>query len=190
MSGVIDIIIPLGFFATVGGIWVTNIVANHKSRADVNETARRAIEVGHPLSPETFSYLQKPLRPPEHDLRTGIILCALALGFFTTALAFPANNPASITATVAPTKVAPVSPTPASAASGAAEAASTASAVVTVVQSDSGATVSLTRDDDDDKGGSANIDFDGDGFMVPGILVGFLGIGYLASWGIRRKKVA
>lgn len=188
MSDAIDIIIPLGFFATVGGIWVTNIVANLKSRADVNETARRAIEVGHPLSPETFSYLQKPLRPPEHDLRTGIILCALALGFFTTALTFPANKPASITATVAPTKAALASP--ASMVSGATEAGSTASAVVTVVQSDSGATVSLSRDNDDDNGGSANIDFDGDGFMVPGILIGFLGLGYLASWGVRRKKAA
>ncbi|MBU6374336.1 MAG: hypothetical protein KJS97_16565 [Alphaproteobacteria bacterium] len=79
-----DILVPI---FVVGGLWlmiaaisISGIVANQRAKRELHETMRRAIESGHQLSPETIASLMKPVRPWEQDLRSGIILTALAIG--------------------------------------------------------------------------------------------------------------
>lgn len=81
-----DIIVPIGFFALIGGIVAANVWGGVQSRKAINETAQRAIDVGTPLTPETIWALHKPMRLPEQDLRSGVILVALAIGFIAAGL--------------------------------------------------------------------------------------------------------
>jgi hypothetical protein len=81
-----DIIVPLGLFAMIGGIVAANVWGGVQGRRALNETAQRAIDVGTPLTPETIWALHKPMRLPEQDLRSGVILVALALGFIAAGL--------------------------------------------------------------------------------------------------------
>lgn len=79
-----DTLVPI---FVVGGLWVmiaaisiSAIFANMRARREMHETMRRALESGHQLSPDTISMMLKPTKPWEQDLRSGIILTALAIG--------------------------------------------------------------------------------------------------------------
>ena len=76
-----EVLVPLGLFTMVGAIVAANVWCKFQSRKAINETAQRAIDVGTPLTPETIWALHKPMRLPEQDLRSGVILVALAIGF-------------------------------------------------------------------------------------------------------------
>jgi hypothetical protein len=77
----VEILVPLGFFTMVVAIVLVSVWGGVQSKKEVNETLRRAIESGQPLSSEALSALQKPERPASQDLRSGVILTALAIGF-------------------------------------------------------------------------------------------------------------
>jgi len=79
-----DTLVPI---FVVGGLWVmiaaisiSSIQANARNRRDMNDTMRRAIEAGQPLTPETISMLYKPTKSWEQDLRSWVILTCLAIG--------------------------------------------------------------------------------------------------------------
>ena len=79
-----EILVPI---FVVGGLWlmiaaiaVTSINANARGRREMHDTLRKAIESGQTLDPETIAMLHKPTKTWEQDLRSGVILTALALG--------------------------------------------------------------------------------------------------------------
>lgn len=79
-----EVLVPIfvvgGLWAMVFGIVLANVWGNVQSRRELNETVRRAMESGQSLTPELINTLQKPTKPPEQDLRSGVILAALGLG--------------------------------------------------------------------------------------------------------------
>jgi hypothetical protein len=77
----VEILVPLGSFVMIVAIVVAVVWGNVQGRKELNETIRRAIDSGQPLSPEALSALQKPERPASQDLRSGVILTALGIGF-------------------------------------------------------------------------------------------------------------
>lgn len=80
MDGV-EVLVPLGSFVMIVAIVVVAVWGGVQSKKEINETLRRAIDSGQQLSPEALSALQKPERPASQDLRSGVILTALAVGF-------------------------------------------------------------------------------------------------------------
>jgi len=79
-----NVLVPIfvvgGLWVMIAAIWVSAIVANSRNTKELHDTMRRAIEAGQQLSPDTIAMLQKPTRTWEQDLRSGIILVALAGG--------------------------------------------------------------------------------------------------------------
>jgi hypothetical protein len=75
-----SILVPLGAFTMCFGIVAAAVWGATKSRQELHETMRRALENGQVLTPETIGALHKPMRTADQDFRSGIILVALALG--------------------------------------------------------------------------------------------------------------
>jgi hypothetical protein len=84
----VEILVPLGSFVMIVAIVVAVVWGGVQSRKELNETLRRAIDSGQPLPPEAISALQKPERSPGQDMRSGVILTALAVGFLACSLVF------------------------------------------------------------------------------------------------------
>jgi F0F1-type ATP synthase assembly protein I len=84
-----EILVPIfvvgGLWLMIGTVAVVAIWGGVKAKQEMNLTARRAIENGQQLSPELLNALQKPVKPAEQDIRGGIVLVALALGFIAAA---------------------------------------------------------------------------------------------------------
>ena len=86
MDGGPEILIPLGFFAMIVAIVALPTYFRTKERARLHDTLRVAYERGQPVPPELIEAIQrgeKPYRTPERDLRTGVILIAVALAMVT-----------------------------------------------------------------------------------------------------------
>jgi hypothetical protein len=76
----VPIFVVGGLWLMIGSISIAAIFSGMRARRELHETMRRAIDAGHQLAPETIAQLMKPTRPWEQDLRSGIILTALAIG--------------------------------------------------------------------------------------------------------------
>src|SRR5210317_1729421 len=77
---IMEMMIPISFFvATVLVVWIV-FVFRHRSRHDVQETYRAAIDKGQELSPELLERLGET-RAKNVDLRRGIILVGSGLAF-------------------------------------------------------------------------------------------------------------
>lgn len=77
----VEVLVPLGSFVMIVAIVLAVVWGNVQTKKEINETLRRAIDSGQQLSPESLSALQKPERPASQDLRSGVILTALGVGF-------------------------------------------------------------------------------------------------------------
>ncbi|MNE35446.1 hypothetical protein D3C80_1292060 [compost metagenome] len=77
--------IPVAFFIMIGAIVIVPSWLKSKERKEMQATLRSAIERGQPLPPEVIDSLSKDnIKPPAtaaRDLRVGVILLALSLGF-------------------------------------------------------------------------------------------------------------
>ncbi len=77
---IMGMMIPIAFFiATVLVVWIV-FVFRYRSRRDLQETYRAAIEQGQQLSPELLEHLGET-RSKNADLRRGIILAGAGLAF-------------------------------------------------------------------------------------------------------------
>jgi hypothetical protein len=86
-----DQIVPIFLFLMIFGICAVVTYFQHRNRADLQLTVRAAIESGQPLSAEVLEGLTAALRPQKSDLRRGVVLVTIALGFC--ALAFGVGEP-------------------------------------------------------------------------------------------------
>lgn len=71
-------LVPMVLFLTIGGVFVIAFYLKYKTRHDVQNTVRAAIERGETLSPELIETLAVSISSPYADLRKGVI--SLALG--------------------------------------------------------------------------------------------------------------
>ena len=71
-------LIPMVLFITIGAIFALAFYLKYKTRHDVQNTVRAAIERGESLSPELIETLAVSISSPYADLRKGVI--SLALG--------------------------------------------------------------------------------------------------------------
>jgi hypothetical protein len=77
---VIDDLIPIVLFLMTGVVLCTFFYFRHRSRQEMQQTVRVAIEQGQELSPEVLESL---IGDPggSRDLRRGLIWIAIAMGF-------------------------------------------------------------------------------------------------------------
>lgn len=78
---ILDLMIPIVFLVGLAVILGLFFMFRHRSKRDMQETIRLAIDKGQELSPEIIERLGSPLPPPDRDLRRGIISLALAFAF-------------------------------------------------------------------------------------------------------------
>jgi hypothetical protein len=86
MSHITGFLMGTVFWAAVVAIILAPIYLRYQDRQRMHETLRIAFEKGQPVPPELITALQTniaPRRPstPESDLRRGIVLIAVGLGF-------------------------------------------------------------------------------------------------------------
>ncbi len=74
-----DILVPLGFFAIVPIIVWTVSSARRKSHEATTKVIKSMVEKGETVTPETVRALGIRPKPKHSDLRTGLILMALAV---------------------------------------------------------------------------------------------------------------
>ena len=71
-------LVPIVLFLTIGGVFAVAFYLKYRTRHDVQNTVRAAIERGESLSPELIETLAVSISSPFADLRKGVI--SLALG--------------------------------------------------------------------------------------------------------------
>ncbi len=76
-----DILVPIALFAIVPIIVLIVSLNGRKRAADLQETVQKAIEKGVELTPDTIKALGVKPKSPDGDLRTGVILLAVAAAF-------------------------------------------------------------------------------------------------------------
>jgi hypothetical protein len=81
MEGVLALSIPIVFLIATAAVVALWFQLRYRGRRDVLETVRAAIDKGQPLTPELIEQLTDGPRGPERDLRRGVVLMAVGIGF-------------------------------------------------------------------------------------------------------------
>ncbi len=82
--------IPIFMFLAIVLIFFIVLYFRHRSRADMQQTIRLALERGTELTPEIINRLGAPAEPSKNkDLRLGLIWLALAVGLALCGFAVP-----------------------------------------------------------------------------------------------------
>ena len=83
-------LIPIAMFAAIALIFFLVLYFRQRSRADMQQTIRLALERGTELTPEIINRLGAPAEPSKNrDLRAGLIWLALAVGLALCGFAVP-----------------------------------------------------------------------------------------------------
>ena len=77
----LDDLVPIVLFLTIGGVFALALYLKYRTRHDVQNTVRTAIERGDPLSPEIIETLATSIASPHADLRKGVIALAFGAAF-------------------------------------------------------------------------------------------------------------
>ncbi|MCZ6716251.1 MAG: DUF6249 domain-containing protein [Gammaproteobacteria bacterium] len=75
----VEIWVPIGFFVSIATIVGLVLYFGHKTKHEVQETIRAALEKGQELSPELLDKLGHALPSPKSDLRRGVMAVTLGL---------------------------------------------------------------------------------------------------------------
>lgn len=73
-------LIPIVLFITIGAVFALAFYLKYRTRHDVQNTVRAAIDRGESLSPELIETLSVSISSPFSDLRKGVISLALGAG--------------------------------------------------------------------------------------------------------------
>ena len=86
----VEELIPIAMFAAIALIFFIVLYFRQRSRADMQQTIRLALERGTELTPELISRLGTPSEPSKNkDLRLSLIWLALAAGLALIGIAVP-----------------------------------------------------------------------------------------------------
>ena len=86
----VEELIPIALFAAIALIFFLVLYFRQRSRADMQQTIRLALERGTELTPELINRLGAPAEPSKNrDLRLGLIWLALAAGLALCGFAVP-----------------------------------------------------------------------------------------------------
>lgn len=78
----IDDLVPIVLFLTIGAGFGLAIYFRYRTRHDIQNTVRAAVERGDPLSPELIEALATSVTSPHADLRKGVIALAFGAAFY------------------------------------------------------------------------------------------------------------
>jgi hypothetical protein len=76
-------------FVAVAAVMIVWLYLKHRSRVEMQQTFRMALEKGSELSPELIKQLGEPEPDEKQDLRRGLIWLALSLGLVLIGVAVP-----------------------------------------------------------------------------------------------------
>ena len=85
----IEELIPIALFAAIALIFFLVMYFRHRSRADMQQTIRLALEKGTELTPEIINRLGAPEPSKNKDLRLALIWLSLAVGLALCGFAVP-----------------------------------------------------------------------------------------------------
>ncbi len=85
----VEELIPIAMFAAIALIFFLVLYFRHRTRADMQQTIRLALERGTELTPDMINRLAGPEPSKNKDLRVGLIWLALAVGLALAAFAVP-----------------------------------------------------------------------------------------------------
>ncbi len=80
MESIRDLVIPLASIVSLPIVFCVAFYYRYRTRKDLQETLRRAIEQGTELTPETLERLGGPAPGKDLDLRRGVIASAAGIG--------------------------------------------------------------------------------------------------------------
>jgi len=83
------IIIPVAMFISVSVVMIVWLYLKHRSRVEMQQTFRLALEKGNELSPEFIKQLGEPEPDKDRDMRRGLIWLSLAVGLVLIGFAVP-----------------------------------------------------------------------------------------------------
>jgi hypothetical protein len=73
-------LVPIVLFVVIAVTYCVKYYFAHRSRQDVQNTVRAALERGDPLTPELLDRLVQPPAPKRTDLRRGVVGVCLGIG--------------------------------------------------------------------------------------------------------------
>ncbi len=85
----VEELIPIAMFAAIALIFFLVLYFKHRTRAEMQQTVRLALEKGTELTPDIINRLGQPEPSKNRDLRAGLIWTALALGLVLCGFAVP-----------------------------------------------------------------------------------------------------
>ncbi len=85
-------IIPTVMFIGLTVVFSLLFWFRYRSRREMQETLRVALDKGHELTPEIIDRLGHPKAAPDKDLRLGVIWLAIAVGLALCGLAIPDHS--------------------------------------------------------------------------------------------------
>jgi hypothetical protein len=74
-------LIPIVMFISLAVVLGLFLMFRHRSRAELQQTVRTALDRGQELTPEIIDRLGQPKQPPYSDLRRALIWIAVGIGF-------------------------------------------------------------------------------------------------------------
>ena len=88
--------IPIVMFISIALVFIALFWFRYRSRSEMQQTVRNALDKGIEMSPELIDRLGAP-RPRKHkDLRLGVIWMSLAVGLSLIAMVNPGDEPEAV----------------------------------------------------------------------------------------------
>ena len=88
-------LIPIVFFLSMAIVIIVWLYLKHRSRVEMQQTFRLALDKGNELSPEFIKQLGEPEPDKDRDMRRGLIWLSLALGLVLIGFAVPSPRDSS-----------------------------------------------------------------------------------------------
>lgn len=93
--------IPIVMFIAIAVVFIALFWFRYKSRTQLQETIRIAMDKGIELSPDMIDRLGAPKQPKAKDLRLGVIWMSLAVALGLIALVNPGGEPEAVSGILA-----------------------------------------------------------------------------------------
>jgi predicted MFS family arabinose efflux permease len=76
-----ELLIPIVLFISMAVVLGLFLMYRHRTRAELQQTVRMALDKGQELTPDIIDRLGQPKQAPSSDLRRAVIWLAIGIGF-------------------------------------------------------------------------------------------------------------